>query len=506
MSEQGRKQKAKKNLVFNILNQILTIGIGLLIPRLVLTSYGSAVNGYVNSVTQIYSYIALVEAGIGAASMQALYKPVAENDRDSINSIVAATSQYYRRAGFVYLGLIVLFAIIYPIAINSEIDYFTMIAIIILNGLGGVINFFFQGKYRILLQAEGKNYVLTNLASCVHLLTGISKIVLMLLGCNVVVLQFAYFLVSVLQMIYIMWYMKRHYRWIDLNVKPNYHALDQKNGVLINQITYLIFNNTDTILLSMFCGLPMVSVYSMYMLCYNMVRTAIETVTGSISFAMGQIFNTDKQRYIQIHDTYESGQLFLTFSLYTVANIMILPFLKLYTNGVTDVNYIDNGLPILFTSMCLLSAMRGASGNVISYAGHFKQTQWRAVAEAIINVTFTIGLIIPFGIKGAIWGTIIALLYRTNDIIIYANKKLLGRSPLKTYIKCMTNTTVFFIINSLQKLIMVPANNYLSWLMSAVCVSLTSILIYGTVNALIDRKSTERIFKYFCGKFTKIEE
>ena len=43
------------------------------------------------------SYLVLLEAGLGAASTQALYKPLSENDWDKAGSIMSATAKSYRR-------------------------------------------------------------------------------------------------------------------------------------------------------------------------------------------------------------------------------------------------------------------------------------------------------------------------------------------------------------------------------------------------------------------------
>lgn len=488
------KKKATLNVLFNFINQFVTIGIGILIPRLVLVNFGSEINGFLNSVTQIYTYIALVEAGVGTATLQVLYKPVASDDKKSINEILSATSRYYRRAGIIYLGLIVAFAAIYPLVVRSDIDYWTMILVILFNGLGGVISFFFQGKFRMLMQAEGKNYVLTNLSTISHLLTGFSKVVLLLLGCNVIALQIAYFVIHILQMLYLMIYVKRKYKWIDLSAKPNYESLNQKNAVLVGQVSYLVFNNTDTILLSVFTGLKVVSVYSLYNMVFNMVRTLLENIFGSVTFIMGQTFNQDIKKYTRFHDIYETMHLTVAFILYATANLLVIPFIRLYTDGIFDIQYVDAWLPVMFASMCLLSAMRGASGQVINFAQHFKKTQSRTIAEAIINIVSSLLLVFKFGIYGVILGSILALLYRTNDMIIYANKVILKRSPWKTYRKCCINIVLFLAIDFAKRYFIDQVENYLHFFVLAIIVVFTLAVVFITVNLAFDRESRRWLF------------
>lgn len=198
------------NIFFGMLSQIISIALGIIIPRLVLVSLGSESNGLLSSVNQALVYLSLLEAGIGTATLQALYKPVAEEDKSSINQIMAATNIYYKRVGLYYFIATLSLAIIYPIVVKSSLSYFTIFSVILLSGLSQVINFFFQGKYRILMQVEGKNYILINLGTIINVFTSISKIILLLLGCDIIVLQLMYFIFSLLQLFYIF---KRKFRY-----------------------------------------------------------------------------------------------------------------------------------------------------------------------------------------------------------------------------------------------------------------------------------------------------
>ena len=92
-----------------------------------------------------------------------------------------------------------------------------------------------------------------------------------------------------------------------------------------------------------------------------------------------------------------------------------------------------------------MSCSRAVSARLITIAGHAKATQWRSLAEAVINLVSSLLLVQWIGIYGVLFGTIIALTYRMNDIIIYANKHILNRSPFKTYKKVILNTSLFFV-------------------------------------------------------------
>lgn len=96
-------KKTVYNLLSGLIGQIITIVLGIVIPRLFIVSLGSEVNGLVSSISQIFVYFGLLEAGVGLATTQALYKPIAQGNKNDINSILVATDKYYKKTGTVYL-------------------------------------------------------------------------------------------------------------------------------------------------------------------------------------------------------------------------------------------------------------------------------------------------------------------------------------------------------------------------------------------------------------------
>ena len=361
-------KKSIYNVLASVIGQAITIAMGIVIPRLVLVNLGSENNGLLSSITQALGYASLLEAGVGLASLQALYKPVAEKDNASINAILSATNLYYKRTGFAYLLIVILLSIIYPFIIKTTISYGIVSLVVLISGLPGVVNYYFQGKYKILLQAEGKTYIITNLTTIISILTSVGKIVLLLLGFGVIAVQSLYLVLSVLQMTYIACYIKKNYAWIDLTVAPAYNKLSQRNSVLAHQLSGTIFSNTDTIILSVFCGLSVVSVYSMYAMLFGMVGTLLSNLAGSITFVLGQELETDKEEYRKLQDSFELVYITLSFSLLFVAYTYIIPFLRIYTEGINDINYIDSLLPILFVAIALLENSRLSSVKAIHLA------------------------------------------------------------------------------------------------------------------------------------------
>lgn len=499
-------KKSISNIILGFLSQIITIVLNVVILKLFIISFGSEMNGLVSSITQMFVYLSLFEAGVGTATLVALYGPVANDDKQSINEILAATKIYYNKTGLYYFASIMILAIAYPLVITTGIPTITVMLIIILTGSVGAINYFFQGKLCILLQAEGKDYIITSAKIIVNILTSIPKILLLLNGFNVITVQATHVVFNLVQIFYIYFYIKKNYKWLNLKAKPDFVAISKKNSVLVHQVSNLIFSNTDVIILTIFCNLKLVSVYTLYTMLFATIGMALGVVTNGTAFILGQAYNTDLQRFKRIQDTYEMFYMALVFSLNTIAYIFVLPFVKLYTSGITDVSYIDQYLPLLFVCVNLLSYGRATSSQVITCAGHFKETRWRSIFESSINVTCSLVFVNIFGIYGVLIGTIIALLYRANDIIIYANKRILNRSPWKTYRRWLLNLCLSISVVCLFNLLPIKVYTYMKIFgLAAICCILI-IPYFFAVNLLFERdtyKYTVHLIRPYIKKIFK---
>ncbi len=491
-----RQKDSLKNFIFGMLGFIITTLLGIVIPRLFLLSYGSEVNGLINSVKQIFSYFTLLEAGVGGATLQALYGPVARDDHEEVSSILAATKKFYKKTGMIYALSVFLFAAIYPFLVKSDIPKYIIICIILFQGEAGVVKYLVTARLQLLLKVDGKTYIITNLSTIFTIISNFARIALMYMGFGVLWVQGIFCIIDILQVVYIVSYTRKHYGWLNDKAIPNYTALGQRNSVLVHQLSGLVFNNTDTIILTFFSGLKTVSVYAMYAMLYGMIANIISTISSSVNFAMGQLFNSDRERYTKIQECYETYYLALSFSLFTIGFVFILPFLKLYTSGVNDINYIDLKIAALFLAVQLLNYGRNTSNNIIDYAGHFKQTRWRSILETSINLSVSLVSVYKFGIYGVLIGTIAALTYRTNDIILYANHKIMKRSAWPTYRRWIRNAVLAIAISWFGLKLPQQYSGYVSLIGTAIVISMVIIGVFFGVNTLLEKEARETGWNY----------
>ncbi|MDR0890034.1 MAG: sugar isomerase [Oscillospiraceae bacterium] len=492
----NKNKRTAYNIVISLLGQVIALGCGMLIPKLYIDTFGSEINGFISSVNQIFVYIALLEAGVGTATTQALYRPVAKENPRDINEILAATHRQYRRTGFLYLAAVAAFAAIYPLVVRSAIPWTTIVAVIALHGGGGVLTYFLQGKYRLLLQAEGKNYILSGVSTIVNVLVSLSKVVVVLFGGNIVHIQWVYLLIYAVQSAYFIIYIKRHYKWLDLQAKPNFAAISQSSSVMTQQIAQLIFHNTDTLLLTLVCGLEVASVYAVYNTFFEVVAVLIENVNNGFVFRLGQLYNTDKEGYKRSYDVYELFYTSASFAAYCILFIFIMPFMKLYTSGFDDAqSYLKPLLPLLFILVKIQVSGRAPAGFTINYAGHFKENRVPAIIEMIINLSVSLIAVYFWGIYGVLVGTIVALLYRSNQIIFYTNRKLLDRSPWKTYRTWLVNIALFAAVYFACNALNLQMGSYVQLLTRACMIAPPVVLLFLAVGALTNPRASCQVLQ-----------
>lgn len=179
------KSKLAKNIVTGFGGQLIAIVLGLIVPRLLITNYGSDVNGLLSTVTQIFTYMALLEAGIGQAAKNALYKPINEKNVTEINNVISVARSYFRRITLLYGIGVILLSIILPFVLKTNIDSFTVFLIVMFEGLSGVVSFYFIQTPSILISVDGKNYVNNEITLVNKIVSYIIKIVMASMGIKI---------------------------------------------------------------------------------------------------------------------------------------------------------------------------------------------------------------------------------------------------------------------------------------------------------------------------------
>lgn len=500
----SRLKKTTYSIVVLGLYEITLFVCNLILPRLIIGTYGSDKNGLISSITQFLSFASILRMGVAGATRAELYKPLADGDIEGISSIMNATQRYMRKIALIFIGYLLCVSIAFPFIVDSTYQWYEVLTLVLIMGVGTFSQYFFGLTYTTLLQADQRSYI-SNIFSifAVLLNTGIS--------CFLIVNNFSLHLVKIVYAIifsitpFLMsMYVRKKYK-LDKHAPINNNALKKRGDVMAHSIANIVHENTDIVVLTIFTNMVTVSVYSVYNLVMNGIKQLVSIFTFGLEGAFGNMLA--KNQDDSFHNNFNLFE-FLIGSFVSVVisctGLLILPFVGLYTKGVTDVEYI---IPVYAVIVVLAQAfycIRIPYLTIVQASGMYKETRNGAFVEAFLNLSISIVLTIFFGIIGVAIGTLVANLFRTIQYAYFSYKNIIKKSIFYFWLRlawvtlnCIMSVGICFLI---KKSINFEFNNWYHWIIAGFLCASISILIW-LVSSLIFYFEN---FKKSCSLFLRI--
>ena len=497
-----RTQKSIVNILVGVLLQLTVMLCGFLVKNIFIEVYGSTVNGLVGAVDQIISSLAIVEGGISAASVAMLYAPLQDRSYKKIEDILDSSRKFFIKSGFIYLLLVTLIIIFYPYLVAQQVPITEVRLLIIVLSAGGVIEFFLFSKYKVLLIADQKIYILDMLQAVSQIVSTV--VILFLIQNNVHYLivrsMGAVVIAARLLMVYL--YFRKTYPQLKFGRSKQKVDLPQRWGVLYHQISSVVLYNTDLFLITVFMGagsLVEVSIYGVYNLIALSVINIISSITSGVQASFGDLLvSKDDTKIKNVFRKFELITFYIISIIYICFTVLLGPFIQVYTASFTDANYINFGFVVLFSIIVVCQGIRIPTVTVVAAAGHYKQTQFRALAEATINIVVSIALIPIFKVYGILLGTITAYLYRNTDLLLYVNKYLI-KGILTPTLKRMIMFITTIVATSASLLYLmkdIVIYSYFQWIGLGIGVFIVAVIVITTVTYNIHKEDVKEIISF----------
>ena len=482
------------NIIANLVLQLANILTWFIIPKLILIYFGSEVNGLVSSITQFLSYIGLVEAGITGVVTASLYKPLINNDIDKISSIIKTSNNFYKKIGLIFIIYSMILALIYPIFFK-EFSYFYIFSLTIILSISLLIQYMYSLTLKNLLYADKKGYVVSLTQTLILILTIILSYVSVKIYPNIHLLKAISGLLFILQPLIFNKMIKKNYK-INKDAKEDNKLLKERwNGFAIN-IAAFIHNCTDITLLTIFTNLRIVSIYSVYAIVTNGLKAIVNAIASAITPTIGLSYaKGDRIEINKNMDIYEYIMFITIFFLFTIAGLLIKPFVLIYTNGINDANYNQLLFGILLVIAEAIYLIKLPHLNLAYSANKFKELTKPAYIEASINIIISLLLVKKYGLIGVTVGTIIAMTYRLIKQISFT-KKLIDRKQLIFYKKIIIFLIPTIIGIGICTLLPIKEYTIINWLIHAIYYSLIIGMLYLITSILFFKKELIFIKNY----------
>lgn len=490
------------NSVFPLIYQVVATICGFILPRLILGHFGTEVNGLVNSIIQFLGVISLLELGVGAVVQSSLYKPLAENDVINVSKVVTSADKFFRNLGYILLIYVIVMMVYYPILVKQNFDFFFTATLIFAISIRFFAQYFFGIVNRLILLADQKAYI--------QFIAQIMAIIANTVGCYILIkfdcsVQAVYGMTSIiflLQPVAIHLYIKKKYalnRKIHYDVEP----IKQKWNGIAQHIAAVVLSNSDSIVLTAFSTLANVSIYSVYLLPISGVQLLILSMTAGIQALIGNLLA--KQDLAKLNKVFawtewliHSGTIFL----FTLTATLIVPFVRVYTQGVNDADYVQPLFAVLLVLANAVRCLRIPYNIMILAAGHYKQTQHNYIIAAVMNIVISIIGVKQFGLIGVTLGTMAAMVYQTVWMAWYNSKNFI-QWPMRNFFKQMAVNAVSAVsIFTVTGYFNMTGVSYLGWVVLAIKATVCAVFVVFLINYIFYKefvlKITNKIMKRFC--------
>lgn len=409
----SRIKNTKRNLLSGSLNLFISTVLPFINRTIIIYTLGSDFTGLSSLLGSILQVLSLAELGFNMVIVYYLYEPLAINDTDAINRIMTWMRRVYHIVGSVIIcgGLIVtpfLTHLIhgdYPDSINIYI----LFLIYLLNS--GISYFLFAYK-EVLLIADQRKDVISNINSGVKIVVNVLQFLALLLFRNYYLYVIVLVSGTVTTNLIVNRVVTTKYSYLK-QVKNKFQLPSSIKkdlvGLMINRLSNVSRNAFDNLIISSSIGLVATAIYGNYYMVYSAVLSITTVVCTSMQASIGNS--------VAVKNEEENYENLLDFSLLyswivgwcTVAMACLYqPFMKLWVG--TDLMLSETAM-LLFAVYFYFINMNAIRNQYLFGNAFWWKMKWAYLIEAIGNLVLNVVLGKIFGITGVLIATILTIFF-----------------------------------------------------------------------------------------------
>ena len=483
MSQKSRN--IGRNILWGYINKGLLLIIPFVARTILLRIMGTEYLGVNSLFFSILSILNLAELGIDSAVVFNMYKPLAEGDKSTVQALMNFYRKTYKIIGFfvllIGLGIIpFLHLFVSEGSYPTDINIMTVYLIFLSNT---VLTYFVFSYKKAILTANQRNDVLSNVSSIIILTQNVVQILIFYLFRNY------YLYILFLPVFTLISNLLNAY--FANRIFPQYHPKGkiekdqlaqikkQVSGLFINKLAHQTMSSFDTIIISVFIGLTIVTVYTNYYFIIVTVHGIGLVFISSIKAVVGNFIVTESK-----DENYNKFTI-ITF-IYAVFTIwatsmtiaLIQPFMKIWAGEDLLLPISTASILVVFNLLLLLGDVRSLYSEV---NGLWWKTKFPYIVQSLLNVILSVLLGKIFGLSGILFATCLSTFIVGQvwlPYILFEN--YFGISKYKNYmLKNMLYIFVGVIISCISYFIsvVIPHNGIISLALISVVISLVTVLL-----------------------------
>ncbi|WP_297960239.1 lipopolysaccharide biosynthesis protein [uncultured Ruminococcus sp.] len=412
-NNESRIHNTKRNLLSSSLNLFITTILPFINRTIIIYTLGSEFTGLSGLFGSILQVLSLAEFGFNMVIVYYLYEPIAQNNTDVINQILAWMRKVYHIVGSVIIcGGLMATPFLTHLIHGSYPDIINIYILFLIYLLNSGISYFLFAYKEVLLIADQRKDIISNVNTGIKIAINILQFLALLIFKNYYFYVIVLVLGTVTTNLLVNRAVQKRYPYLQ-NVKHTTKLPSsmkkELTGVMINRLSNVSRNAFDNLIISSTLGLVATAIYGNYFMIY----TAVFSITGVFSSSMqASVGNSIAVRSEE--DNYEN---LLDFSfLYSwifgwcavALACLYQPFMKLWVGQDLMLNERDMLLFVVYFYFINMTHMRNQY--ILGNAFWWK-LKWAYLIEAIGNLALNIVLGKFFGISGVLIATILTIFF-----------------------------------------------------------------------------------------------
>ena len=410
---ESRLYNSKRNIISGLVRQMLVVLMTFVVRSVVIFKLGPDYQGLNGLFSSILMVLNVSELGVSTAVTYLLYKPVSENDKQTICAIIAFLKKCYVIIGTFIFGVGLLILPFIKGFIKGEYPRDINIYLIFLIYLINTVISYYLFSYKItFLTATQRIDVVNNIYSLFYLCSCILQILVIVLFqnyyCYVIVLLFF----NIIDNIVVEAFSRKLYPDIIPQGMISDELKDKLirdiKSIFINQIGDISRNAFDNIILSRYLGLVVVTIYGNYYCIYAALYGIMGCIVHSIKASVGNslVEESVEKNY---QDMLRFSFIFMIIVGWCSICLFVLyqPFMLLWMRD--ERMMLSFGNMILFCIYFYFISMTYTKNLYLEAYGLFYESRKLYILESIGNLVLNIVLGGFLGVTGVLIATIVTI-------------------------------------------------------------------------------------------------
>ena len=476
--------------------------LGIVVTKLVIAHFGSDFNGLNSTANQIVNILLVLEGGFTVASNVALFGPLTGQDYPTVNGILAATRQKFRRVGLLFLAIGVAIAGVYGFAVQSQLPWEFIFTLIVMTVVPAAFNLYYATTYRVLLQTQQKEYIISLFTILTVGLGHLANIGMILLEGPMWMVRCNTMAFTLLNSLLIGWYAKRKNPFLNLKTAPQSQLIQGTGDVMAQKITGVIYQAAPMVFLTVSPtgGTVLASVYYVYNQVLMMLKTLLHSVIDAPRHSLGQLMTQRERKDVwPVFAQYEYIAFLAVFVILTTCCVMIMPFIGLYTSDFADANYYDRIIALMMVVTAVIEMIHIPSGHLLNMAGLFRVCRNIQVSSCIV-------LIVTMAVGGILWGVygmlsailLCAVMLAVLEMGYVHTKFFPGKLPA-LLLRLLPLTAAGIAVCWLENALLPPVGSYVSFVFWGVVLVAVNTFAAAVVGFICNHKEFCALFHRAAG-------